>query len=211
MVPGCDSPSDEDHGMKDPDDDLRQTVALFRYGVIADLVQLPAGTPGIGAMLRARAERIYVIPGSTRTRIAAETMRNWIKDYRQGGFEALYPKPRTDRGKPRRLPAGVADCLIALKTAYPDKSVRLIIKAARDEGIDHPLAPSTVHRLLAREGLFEKAANDGADRRRFAFRNAGALWMSDVSKRLKFAVILDHPAKGAFSEFLFDSIGRAPY
>jgi len=61
--------------MKDPDDDLRQTVALFRYGVIADLVQLPAGTPGIGAMLRARAERIYVIPGSTRTRIAAETMR----------------------------------------------------------------------------------------------------------------------------------------
>ncbi len=166
--------------MKDPDDDLRQTVALFRYGVIADLVHLPAGTPGTGAMLRARAGRAYVIPGSTRTRVAAETMRHWIKDYRQGGFEALYPKSRTDRGKPRRLPAGVADRLIALKAAYPDKSVRLIIKAARDEGIDHPLAPSTVHRLLAREGLFEKAANDGADRRRFAFQNAGALWMSDV-------------------------------
>jgi len=33
----------------------------------------------------------------------------------------------------------------------------------------------------------------------------------DRRKRLKFAVILDHPAKGAFSEFLFDSIGRAPY
>ncbi len=166
--------------MTEPTDERRQAVALFRYGVIADLVHLPVGTPGTGAMLRAKAGRTYVIPGSSRTRVAAETIRDWIKDYRHGGFEALYPKRRGDRGKPRRLPVEVADRLIELKTENPNFSVRLIIKAARDEGVDHPLAPSTVHRLLAREGLFEKAANDGADRRRFAFRNAGELWMSDI-------------------------------
>ena len=167
--------------MKEPDDDLGQAIALFRYGVIADLVHLPVGTPGAGAMLRAKAERSYVIPGSNRTRVAAETMRHWIADYRRGGFEALYPKPRTDRGKPRRLPPEVAERLIALKTGNPACSVRAIIKMAGDEGIDHPLAPSTVHRLLAREGLFDgKPPNDGADRRRFAFRDAGELWMSDV-------------------------------
>ncbi len=38
--------------MKDPDDDLRQTVALFRYGVIADLVHLPVGTPGRYSLAR---------------------------------------------------------------------------------------------------------------------------------------------------------------
>ncbi len=166
--------------MKDPDNDLRQAIALFRYGVIADLVHLPAGTPGAGAAMRAKAERSYAIPGSTRTRVAAETMRGWIADYRRGGFDALYPKPRTDRGKPRRLPPGVAGRLVALKTANPACSVRAIIKIAQDEGIDHPLAPSTVHRLLAREGLFDRSASDGADRRRFAFREAGELWMSDV-------------------------------
>jgi len=171
----------EDRDMKEPDDDLRQAIALFRYGVIADLVHLPVGTPGTGAMMRAKAERSYAIPGTTRTRVAAETMRGWITDYRRGGFEALYPKPRTDRGKPRRLPAEVAERLIALKTGNPGWSVRMIIEAAHREGIDHPLASSTVHRLLSGEGLFDRTpANDGADRRRFAFREAGELWMSDV-------------------------------
>ena len=167
--------------MKQSDDDLHQAIALFRYGVIADLVHLPAGTPGTGAMMRAKAERSYAIPGSDRTRVAAETMRGWITDYRRGGFEALYPKPRTDRGKPRRLPGEVAERLIALKSENPGWSVRIIIEAAHREGIDHPLASSTVHRLLAREGLFDKIPpNDGADRRRFAYREAGELWMSDV-------------------------------
>ena len=91
--------------------------------------------------------------------------------------QALYPKPRTDRGKPRRLPPEVAERLVALK-ADPAWPVRAIIRAAAEEGIDHPLAPSTVHRLLSREGLFDRKPPDG--RRRFAFREAGELWMSDV-------------------------------
>ena len=79
------------------------------------------------------------------------------------------------------MPPEVVECLIALKCAKPDQSVRLIIKAAQDEGIDHPLAPSTVHRLFSREGLFDAGPpTDGADRRRFAFREAGELWMRDV-------------------------------
>ena len=166
--------------MNSSDDDLRQQIALFRYDVIADLVHLPVGAPGAGAMMRAKAEKTYTIPGTTRTRVAAETMRRWIKDYRYGGFDALYPKPRTDRGKPRRLPPEVAERLIALKTENDALSVRAIIQKAHEEGIDHPLASSTVHRLFSREGLFDKKPPDGADRRRFAFRHAGEMWMSDV-------------------------------
>ena len=166
--------------MNGSDDDLRQQIALFRYTLIADLVLLPVGTPGTGAMMRAKAEKTYTIPGTTRTRVAAETMRHWINDYRRGGFDALYPKPRTDRGKPRRLPPEVAERLVALKTENAALSVRAIIQKAREEGIDHHLASSTVHRLFSREGLFDKSAPDGADRRRFAFRHAGELWMSDV-------------------------------
>jgi len=170
----------EDLTVNDADDDLRQQIALFRYTLIADLVHLPVGTPGTGAMMRAKAEQTYTIPGTTRTRVAAETMRHWINDYRNGGFEALYPKPRTDRGKPRRLPAEVAERLITLKTEDETLSVRAIIQKVHEEGIDHPLASSTVHRLFSREGLFDKKPPDGEDRRRFAFKDAGELWMSDV-------------------------------
>ena len=169
----------------DAEQRLRREVALFRYGLIADLVHLPPGTAGIRDRLRAKAEHQYTIPGTLRTRVAAETLRDWLQHYRRGGFDALYPKPRADLGRPRRLPPEVAELLIAIKTAHPAWSVRQVIAGAIASG--HlpdgvRLAHSTVHRLLRAEGLTTKraAAADGADRRRFAYRFAGQLWMSDV-------------------------------
>jgi len=54
--------------MKEADDDRRQAIALFRYGLIADLVHWPLGSPGITARLRDKAGQDYLIPG---TRVAA--------------------------------------------------------------------------------------------------------------------------------------------
>ena len=165
------------------DDDTRQAIALFRFGLIADLVHLPPGTPGIGERLRAKAQQDYVIPGSNRTRVATETLRHWLTAHRKGGFDALYPKNRTDRGRPRRLPPDVTELLISIKEDNPALSVRAVINAARERDLpaDVYLAPSTVHRLLAREGLLEKNPDEpAADRRRFAYRHAGEMWMSDV-------------------------------
>ena len=96
--------------LKHSDDELRQAVGLFRYGLIADLAHLPLGTPGIGERLREKANHAYAIPGTRRTRVAAETIRDWLALYRGGGFEALYPKARVDRGRPRRLPPISPSC-----------------------------------------------------------------------------------------------------
>ena len=168
--------------MNDSDEELRKAVALFRYGLIADVLRLAPGSPDIRRALREKAQRTYVIPGTRRTRVAVETMRDWLSLYRTGGFEALYPKSRADRGLPRRLPPEVAELLVSLKTEQSALSVKSLIGAARERGVDHPLAPSTVHRLLSREGLLDKHPSDpvATDRRRFAFRDAGELWMSDV-------------------------------
>ena len=105
--------------------------------------------------------------------------------YRRGGFDALYPKQRADRGQPRRLPPEVAELLVAIKAEHSTWSVRQVIASALDSGQlpDHlRLPPSTVHRLLSREGLMIKRTDQplGVDRRRFAFKFAGELWMSDV-------------------------------
>ena len=62
--------------MHDSDSDHRQTVALFRYGLIADLVRLDAGSKGLYALIEQKAAGEYTIPGSTRTRVAAETLRD---------------------------------------------------------------------------------------------------------------------------------------
>ena len=76
----------------------------------------------------------------------------------------------------------IAELLVGLKTEKPSLSVNALIGAARERGVERPLAPSTVHRLLSREGLLDKRPGEpvAIDRRRFAFRYAGELWMSDV-------------------------------
>ena len=62
-----------------------ETVALFRYGLMADLLHLPPGDRSLHARLREKAEREYEIPGSARRRVTAETLRDWLYAYRRGG------------------------------------------------------------------------------------------------------------------------------
>lgn len=162
-----------------------ETVALFRYGLIADLLHLPPGDRTLHRRLREKADREYDMPGSPRRRVAAETLRDWLYAYRRGGFDALKPRPRRDTGHVRALPQAVADQLCALKEAHPTFSVAMLIATARQQQRVPPevvLAPATVHRLLTRQGLMTRAAAEPTtkDRRRFAFDVPNELWMSDV-------------------------------
>ena len=121
------------------DEELRQAVALFRYGLIADVLRLPPGSREIRRTLNEKSQRTYTIPGTRRTRVAVETMRDWLSLYRNGGFEALYPKTRTDRGRPRRMPPEVAELLVSLKSEQPALSVKALIEAAASAA---PITPS---------------------------------------------------------------------
>ena len=74
---------------------------------------------------------------------------------------------------------------LSIKTEHQSWSVRQVIAGAVASGhLPDGVRPahSTVHRLLRAEGLMSKptAAGDGTDRRRFSYRFAGQLWMSDV-------------------------------
>jgi len=202
--------------MHDPENDHRQAVALFRYGLIADLIHLPPGSPGISDQLQAKSEQDYTIPGSKRRRVAAETLRDWLKRYRRGGFDALLPRSRSDRGQSRRLPDTAAEALIALKEQYPRLSVRLLIARARESGAvaaDQALPISTVYRLFQREGLMVKKTDSptGTDRRRFAFRHAGELWMSDVMHGITVGDGAGKRRKTYLIAFLDDATRVIPY
>ena len=133
--------------MNVPDDPPRREIALFRYRIIADLLLLPSGSAGIGAMMQAKAEQEHTIPGTQRTRVAAETIRDWLHHYRQGGFDALYPKPRADRGQSRRLSPDVAELLVTIKAEHSTWSVRQVIpKRPRLRSAPRRPPPAAVHR-----------------------------------------------------------------
>jgi putative transposase len=199
-----------------PNDPNRQAIGLFRYGLIAEFLQQPKDQRGLYAALRQKAAAEYAIPGSTRTRVAAETLRHWIKDYRRGGFEALLPKGRVDRGQSRALSAAVAEALLRLKEEQPHLSIPQLIRRVQDHGTvgaGQVLPPSTVHRLLTRAGLMRKAADEpnAQDRRRFAFEHAGQMWMSDVMHGPSVAVPGRGRRKTYLIAFLDDATRVVPY
>lgn len=167
------------------DDQTREQIGLFRYGLIADLLHADGEKKGLHTLLREKAERVYDIPGSRRTRVASETIRDWLKAYRRGGFAALRPQVRCDIGSTRAIPQEIADLLCQIKEESSALSIGAVIEKAKATGSlgdDIQLAPATVHRLLSRHGLMDRKTGEptNKDRRRFAFEKAGEMWMSDV-------------------------------
>ncbi len=197
------------------DDKIREQMALFRYGLIADLMHRSEGERGLYPLLREKAERVYTIPGSRRTRVAAETLRDWLAAYRRGGFDALRSQPRGDCGRARAIPQEVADLLCHLKDENPALSVQAVIARARAAGVTEqlPLAPATVHRLLSRHGLMEKKPHEptSKDRRRFAYERAGELWMSDVMHGPAVATEGGRKRKSYLVALLDDATRVVPY
>ena len=163
----------------------RQSVALFRFSLIAPLLHLERGSPELTEGLQEIAAREHEIPGSRRRTVAVATLREWLRKHEEGQFEALYPKRRLDQGQPRSLPAEVVALLEEIKADNRQLTVKQVIRQAQDsgrvpEGLH--LAHSTVNRWLKRAGLMEpdpeRAA--GQDRRRFAWEQANELWMADI-------------------------------
>ena len=169
--------------MKSDSKDTGLAVAVFRHGVIADVLRLPRGSRERAALLRAKAEQEHEIPGSERRRIAVGTLRAWIRAFRRAGLDGLRPKRRSDRGRSRRIPEAVADQLKRVKEQRPQLSTRLVIHEARVSGrveAGQPLPHATVHRLLAQAGLTTPRSQPAPDCRRFEHEWANDLWQSDV-------------------------------
>ena len=199
---------------KNDDTKHHEAVALFRYGLIADL--LDVGRRGLYKKLRDKAARDYDIPGSTRRRVATETLRGWLRDYRRGGFDALLPKVRRDNGLTRAIPREVADLLLETKDKNRALSVPLLIDEVRRTGAvptELILAPATVHRLLAQHGLNRPQPADSStkDRRHFAFEKAGELWMSDVMHGPSVLLSDKKKKKAYLIAFLDDATRIVPY
>jgi putative transposase len=168
----------------DMDERLQEQIALFRYGVISELVSRPLAPGEKEALVAAITAKRWEIPGSRRDRIARSTARDWVALYEAMGLDGLRPRRRSDSGCSRAIPEPVQHLLLALRAERPQGSVESLIRAARLSGevaAEVRLAPSTVHRLFAARGL-ATAPSPAAepDARAFTYPHAGDLWTADV-------------------------------
>ena len=108
--------------------ELSTEIALFRYGLIAQLIHDPPAQGQQEAQLRALAAKKYQLPGSSRTRVSLSALRRYLKAYRDGGFDALRPTGRPDAGSPRAFAPEVLAKAIALRAEQPARTTQTLVE-----------------------------------------------------------------------------------
>jgi transposase InsO family protein len=167
-------------------EERRTEVALFRYTLILPVLREPSARAR-QQMRRNLAAVVYDLPHSDRQRVSVATLRRWEQRYQTGGFEALKPQPRADRGQPRAVSAETLDRAEALKREQPFRSARSIAAILAKDNTqpiaEAKLAPRTLRRQLARRGattaqlLTEQRPKPY---RRFERAAFGDLWQGDA-------------------------------
>lgn len=152
---------------------LRTQIADFRLSVVAELCNAYLSNEEKKLLLKEKALRQYVIPGSIKTRISAETIRSWATKYRLHGKEGLFPKQREDRGRPRSFSDKEAQAIIKKLEEKPELTVSSVIKKLEKDGvIESKISSSALSRFIRANNLTKRERvriKDDKNQLRFAF------------------------------------------
>jgi transposase InsO family protein len=167
-------------------EDEKQRVAVFRFGIIHEMVGGTRLNHGERArLLREKCARKWEIPCSNQSRISRSTILRWVRLYLESGckLDALYPQGRVDNGQSRVLDEETGLALAQLRSQLPALTVTELVKQMRarnllTDGIS--LSLSTAYRFLHRHNLMAKETTAAVDRRKFEAELPNDLWQSDV-------------------------------
>jgi transposase InsO family protein len=165
------------------DDEDRKRVALWRLGVLGPLISARLEHGDRRALFDEAAARTHEMPDGRQVTLSARTVEAWFYAYRTGGFEALWPEPRSDRGQSRAIAGPVTALILRAKREKPRRSVRRIIRMLERAGVvaAGALHRATVHRLLAAHGASKRPLRGPAtERRSFLPEHAGDLLVGDA-------------------------------
>lgn len=159
--------------------DPAETVALFRYRVVAEATNPRLSALERGRLVRQLASQLHELPDGSRGQFARGTLDRWVRAYREQGLDGLRPQRRGDVGVVRRHPELLEEAA-RLRAELPTRSAAQIahILFAR-HGVR--VAERTVRQHLFRRGL-HRAALAGQPRAygRFEAERPNELWVGDV-------------------------------
>jgi transposase InsO family protein len=174
-------------GMKnEPTPPPAQAIALERYALIAQIQdRLHQGIP-LAAALEQVACCPVTRPDGTQRFYARRTIEDWYYAHQQGGFAALSPKTRSDKGQPRILTPEQSRWVLEQAQAHLAVPVKVLYRRWRQQDPQLPSLPS-IYRLLREHELHAKARRQqraqplAGPTKCFEAPAVNDLWMVDFS------------------------------
>ena len=163
------------------DEKLRREIALFRFSLIAPILNNTYPNKTVKDYLEEICAKVYDSPLGLKKEYAPSTIKEWLRLYKTKGIDGLYPKNRSDKGESRKLKAEVKELVISLKKANPKRTAKSIYQEIIITTKVKPfeLSLSTVQRYI--KNLDLSTDSNIKDRRAFEFENANDCWQSDIS------------------------------
>jgi len=166
------------------DDKKQEEIALFRYSLIVPFLSQQELDWGVkGELVQRMAKQIQTIPFSKKGSLHTSTIRRFLKQYRDKGFDGLKPHSRSDSGQSHKIPIEVLEKAFLLKREEPRRSAKKIIQLMEVHqwaplGL---LKPSTLARILKQNGLtYKQLKQSGKGFRSFQAEHPNQLWQSDI-------------------------------
>ncbi len=152
-------------------DQLREE-GLRRYRIIAPLLE-----EGLAECEKRHIRRLI----RSREGLSGRTLRRYVAAFKQGGFDALLPRERKDKGSCKAISAEALELAAELRRELPGRSAERIQQVLASEG--YSVARSTLERHLRQQGLSGreiKAEQKQVASRRFNRQGRNTLWQSDL-------------------------------
>lgn len=118
--------------------------------------------------------------------ISERTLRRYMAQYKEAGFEGLKPKGREPRTTEDAIPPHVLEQAILLRRQVPSRSVSQLIDILEWEGVVEQgrIKRSTLQEQLSNRGYSSRQmkmyTSTGVSARRFQKRHRNKLWHSDI-------------------------------
>jgi putative transposase len=120
-----------------------RAVARWRFEQIAPLLDSALSKEDRSRLVEGIVASEVRWPSGAVRPLSAATIYRWARQYRAGGFEALMPTARRDRGELRAIKPAWIDQAMALLRERPDRSLFMLQRF-----LGKKVARSTLHRHL---------------------------------------------------------------
>lgn len=167
--------------------DRAEAVALARFSLISKVQELLAQhLPLKIALETVASSSVLTGPDGSTQSVAVRTLEDWWYAHEHGGFAALHPKGRSDRGVPRKLTPELEQLIVAQAKAQPAIPIKVLYRQWKQT---HPTLPSVyaIYAALRRHDLSQRSryyllrqAISGPTKA-FEVALVNELWMVDFS------------------------------
>ena len=162
---------------------MKRVSSYLKMRVLGAIESAPGSTNV--ARIRHVSQQVFLDEDDQRLQFTWRTIQTWYSRYKKDGITTVKPKPRSDKGKTRKVTP--EEVLGAIEQVRPDfhgpHNVTAYYRACIEKGVlqRDRIAPNTFRRVVKAHELLKPDAEVTSKRRlAFAKAHANELWQADT-------------------------------